>query len=123
MKITSGLTDDAVLSEVGERVARTRLARNMTQSALAAEAGVSTSTLARLESGAVGTQLSGLVRVCRALGLLGGFDQLVPELGPSPIDELREISKSSRTARRQRATRTSAARPNQSASWTWGSDS
>ena len=40
MRIDSQLTDDAVLAELGKRLARTRLARNLTQGELAAEAGV-----------------------------------------------------------------------------------
>ena len=56
--------------EMGGRLARVRLERNLTQIQLAEQAGVSKSTVERLESGAVATQLSGFIRVCRVLDLM-----------------------------------------------------
>jgi len=81
------LTDPAVLAELGGRLARHRLQRNLTQAELAHEAGVSLSTVARLEAGE-STQLTNLIRVVRALGLLGNFDVFVPPPAPSPIELL-----------------------------------
>ena len=49
MQITNQLTDNAVLAELGRRLARTRLQRNMPQEALAKEAGVSVPTVQRIE--------------------------------------------------------------------------
>ena len=63
---------------LGQRIARYRLNRNMTQSALAGEAGVSLPTVQRLEGGH-STQATNLIRVLRALRLLGNLDNLVPE--------------------------------------------
>lgn len=54
---------------IGGRLTRIRLERNLTQVQLAVEAGIAKSTVQRLEAGAVATQLSGLIRVCRVLGL------------------------------------------------------
>ena len=85
MKITKQATDDVVLAELGGRLARIRLERNLTQGQLAEQAGVSKRTVERLESGAVATQLSGFIRVCRVLGVLERLDTLVPEPVPSPI--------------------------------------
>ena len=51
MRITSELTDSTVLTELGGRIARARLDRNLTQAGLAHEAGISTPTLKRLERG------------------------------------------------------------------------
>jgi transcriptional regulator with XRE-family HTH domain len=84
MKITELHTDQNILQELGARIAGLRLARNLTQAALAKEAGVSRSTVERLESGAVALQLSGFLRVCRILGQIDGLNKLVPEPGPSP---------------------------------------
>ena len=64
------ITDEAVLSELGSRLAQVRLERNLTQAQLAEQAGVSKRTVERLESGSVATQLSGFIRVCRVLELL-----------------------------------------------------
>ena len=67
----------------------TRLAQNLTQAALAERAGVAKRTIERLESGAVATQLSGFLRVCRALGLIAGLETLVPEQAASPMAQLK----------------------------------
>jgi len=53
MKIAAQLTAESILEELGGRLASVRLGRNLTQAALAEEAGVSKRTVERLESGAV----------------------------------------------------------------------
>ena len=115
MKITKQATDEAVLSELGGRLAQVRLERNLTQAQLAEQAGVSKRTVERLESGSVATQLSGFIRVCRVLDLVERFDLLVPAPVPSPIEQLKL-----RGRKRQRA---SARRPAKVSSkkWRWGS--
>ena len=108
MKIDSGLTDEAVLAELGRRLAAVRLARNLTQAALAEQAGISLRTLSRLENGEVATQLSSLIRVSRALGLVGGFEALVPPPLPSPLDQLDREGRQRQRASGERATDASA---------------
>ncbi len=119
MNITTQLTDDAILRELGKRLAATRLGSNLTQAALAEQAGVSKRTLERLESGEVATQLSGFVRVCRALGLTERLDLLVPEPVPSPLAQMKLQGR-----QRQRASgkRTSSQRGDADGPgiWTWG---
>lgn len=117
MNITSQLPDEIVLEELGERVARMRLSKNLTQAALAKEAGVSKRTLERLESGEVAVQLSGLVRVCRALGLAENWDALIPEVGPSPMAQLKRQGR-----RRQRASGSRVEEPSAPGKWTWGEE-
>jgi len=114
MRITAQLTDESVLQELGARLASARLGRNLTQAALAEEAGVSKRTVERLESGAVATQLSGFLRVCRVLGLVEHFESFIPEAVASPMEQLKRQGK-----KRQRASgkRAAAAKPGQ---WTWG---
>ena len=68
MRIDSQLTDDAVLAELGERLARTRLERNLTQGALANEAGVARKVVHAMEAGTE-FKITSLIRVLRALGL------------------------------------------------------
>ncbi len=87
MLISGQLTDEAVLEELGRRIARARLERNVGQADLAAEAGVGVATLKRLEAGHSVASTS-LIRVLRALGLLEGLERLVPEPLPSPIEQL-----------------------------------
>jgi transcriptional regulator with XRE-family HTH domain len=116
MNIVKQATDRAILSELGGRLARARLERNLTQSQLAAQAGVSKNTLQRLESGSVATQLSGFLRVCRVLGLIERFDLLVPEPVPSPIEQLKLRG---RQRRRASAKRKPMASPPK---WHWGDE-
>ncbi len=114
MKITPQLTDEGILRELGARLAGARLGHNLTQAALAEQAGVSKRTVERLESGEVATQLSGFLRVCRALGLAERFETLVPEPAASPMAQLKQQGR-----KRQRATGKPAAFgvPKK---WTWG---
>ena len=114
MKITKQATDDAVLNELGERLARIRLDRNLTQAQLATQAGVSKRTVERLEAGTVGTQLSGFIRVCRTLDVIERFDLLVPELVPSPVEQLKMAGR-----KRQRASTAKTAEPS-AKKWQWG---
>ncbi len=122
MKLTGSLSDDVVLAELGARLTEVRLSQNFTQASLAAEAGISVSTLARLENGAVATQLSGLLRVCRTLGLLERFELLFPEPVAGPMDELRATRRPS-TKKRERARTRSTIRNHQPSSWAWGDES
>ncbi len=117
MRITDQLTDESVLEELGVRLASARLARNLTQAALADRAGVSKRTLERLESGAVATQLSSFLRVCRVLGLVEHFESLVPEVAASPMEQLKR-----QTKKRHRASGKKA-EPVKSGKWTWGDES
>jgi transcriptional regulator with XRE-family HTH domain len=117
MKISSELTDEAVLREFGGRLAAARLARNLTQAALAEQAGVSKRTVERLESGEVAARLSGLVRVCRALDLLHRLDALVPQPTVSPVEQLKLASR-----RRKRASGTRKATQKSTRTWTWGDE-
>jgi transcriptional regulator with XRE-family HTH domain len=114
MEINKQATDEMILSELGGRLGRARLEKNLTQAQLAEQAGISKRTVERLESGAVATQLSGFIRVCRVLGLVERLDLLVPEPAPSPLAQLKLHGK-----KRQRA---SAARsPEQpEQKWEWG---
>jgi len=117
MKIGAELADGVVLRELGERLMRIRLERNLTQAVLAEQSGVSKRTVERLEAGEVATQLSGFLRVCRVLGLLERFDALVPEPLPSPMAQLKLQGR-----KRQRASgKKSGATPTKK--WTWGDES
>ena len=80
-------SDAAALAEIGTRIAARRLYRQWRQADLAFEAGVSKRTVERIEAG-VSVQTVLLLRVLRALGLLGGLDGLVPADGPSPMELL-----------------------------------
>lgn len=77
-------TDKTLLGELGQRIARLRVQSRMTQAELAFEAGISKSTLERLEAGK-SIQVAGLLRVLRVLGLIGHLDRLVPATVDGPL--------------------------------------
>ena len=116
MQIQSDLTDQAILHEVGLRLASTRIQLNLTQADLAEQAGVAKRTIERLESGQAATQLSGFLRVCRVLGLLERFETLIPTATTSPMEQLKQQGR-----KRQRASGATApsGKPEK---WTWGDE-
>src|SRR5688500_1030938 len=111
MKFTLTLSDTVVLQELGSRLAQYRLNQNLTQQALAREAGISLRTLNRIECGEP-SQTSNVLRVLRVLGLLDTLAALVPEAPASPMQQLKLKGKV-----RQRASSTSPARG--ADTWTW----
>jgi transcriptional regulator with XRE-family HTH domain len=122
MTIDSALTDQALLLLIGERLARLRLARNLTQQQLAEQAGLGVRTVQRLELGEAATQLSGFVRVCRVLGIVERFDALLPEQAASPMAQLAQLKRQGRQRKRasgRKLTHPATAREPQK-KWTWG---
>ncbi|HVC02142.1 MAG TPA: helix-turn-helix transcriptional regulator [Steroidobacteraceae bacterium] len=84
MKITSELTDRAVLREFGDRLERRRIDAGLTQAQLAEEAGISKRTVERIAAGH-SIDFGMLLRVLRVLKLLEALDQLVSDLPQSPL--------------------------------------
>jgi transcriptional regulator with XRE-family HTH domain len=117
MNINGTTTDEAVLGEIGARVQRLRLERNLTQAELARESGLSQITVQRLEAGQP-TDLLTLIRALRVLGLLESLNRALPEPLPSPIEAVRLRGKmrqrASGSRKGQRPT------PQLSGGWTWG---
>jgi|SRR6056297_684941 len=112
MEISGLLTDNAVLAEIGQRIARRRLDLQLTQAAVAEQAGIAKRTLERMEAGH-SSQLSSLIRVLRVLEAMPGLESLVPESTPRPMDLLKRRGKQRQRASTPR-TRRSVAGP-----WRW----
>lgn len=112
MKLESSFTDEAVLVELGKRLAQHRIELSWTQARLADRAGVGKRTVERLENGD-SIQLVNLVRVFRALGLVERLDALLPEIKIRPMDLLKR--------RKEPRKRASAPRSGKAddASWVW----
>lgn len=106
------LTD--IEAEIGRRLESIRLAQNISQSDLAAEAGVSRRTITRLANGG-GISVETLIRIMRALGIENRLDALLPDPGLRPIDRVRMKGK-----QRQRARPTGGA---DTGEWSWGDQS
>ena len=102
-------------AEIGSRLARLRLSRNVTQSMLAEDAGVGVRTLRRLEAGEPST-LDTFLRVALALDLSDAL------LGAIPTGHIRPIERVSRTGFERRRARPQP-RESRAATWIWGDGS
>lgn len=112
MKMSSLLTDDAILAELGRRLARRRVELQLTQAEAADRAGLGKRTLERIEAGE-STQLASLLRLLRVLELLPQLDQAIPAVTPGPMELLRRHGKVRRRASGRRGAK-AAGRP-----WSW----
>lgn len=86
MKLDDLTPTTAMLTELGERLARVRKMQGLTQDALAAAAGVGIATLRRLEAGQDG-KLGSWLRLLTALGRVDAIEALLPEDLRSPMAE------------------------------------
>ena len=86
----------AVAEELGERLKRARLNRDLTQADLAKQAGVSRKLLMNAEKGK--TTLEVFIAIMSALGLLDQLDAFLPKQNLSPLQLAKRQGK-----RRQRA--------------------
>ena len=114
MKIDRLLTDEAILTELGGRLAQGRLELQFTQEMLAKQAGVSKRTVERIEAGAT-AQMSTLLRLLRVLQLLDRLETLVPEVGSRPMDLVKLKGK----ARKRAAAR---GKHGDAGPWHWGDE-
>ncbi len=115
MSFTNEISDQAILQELGTRLARYRLNRNLTQGELSREAGVSMRTLHRIEHGQ-SAQLKNWLRLLRAFGLLENLDVLLPEPVVSPLQQAKMLGKE-----RKRAS-SPTKQLGKTGPWTWGDE-
>ena len=119
MKLTSELTDEALLRELGARLERRRIDANLTQAKLAEEAGVSKRTVERIEAGH-NTDFVMLVRILRTLKLIETFDSLIPNQPQSPITLLKLRGRERKRAGHPRTRSGRAATDKPAGPWKWG---
>lgn len=103
----------AIESELGQKLNSLRLSKNINQSTLAKEAGVSRRTISRMENGE-GISLDTLIRVMRALGVVDRLATLLPDPETRPVER---IKLGGRERKRARMRKTPAA-----GAWTWGQE-
>jgi transcriptional regulator with XRE-family HTH domain len=77
-------TPDELQANLGERLRRLRLSRNIDQRAVAGKAGISEKALRNLESGN-GSTVETLLRTLKALGYTQGIEMLAPEMTVDPL--------------------------------------
>jgi len=117
MKISKLLADDAILTELGIRIAHRRLELQLTQAHLAEQAGVAKRTVERIEAGA-SAQMASLIRIFRILELLPNLELMLPDTQPSPMDLLRQKGKIRQRASGRRQTN----RIEEPQPWFWDDD-
>ena len=79
-----GMSDQAILEEIGARLKKRRLDRNLTQQEVADRAGLTRTTIGEFERGASSSMLT-LIRILRVLGALEELESFLPDTGPSPL--------------------------------------
>lgn len=107
-------TSQQIEQEIGLRLARLRLARNVTQIDLAEKAGIGVRTLRRFEAGDPST-LDTFLRVAAALDLEQAVLSVLPE------GDIRPIERVSQKGRERRRASPASEQPPKT-SWTWVDD-
>lgn len=88
-----GLSNSDLVRLLGQRYRQYRISRQMKQTDVARQAGVSVFTLSQFENGkAANITLTNLIALLRAIEMLDGIEELLPELPMSPY-ELEKIRK------------------------------
>jgi transcriptional regulator with XRE-family HTH domain len=95
-----GMSDRAILREIGRRLKRKRLDKNLSQKKLADMAGINRTTVRDIEKGSPSGLLTliGILRVLEALDELNSF---LPDPGLSPLQLAKMKGKERRRASRQ----------------------
>ena len=96
-------TPEELQKELGDRIRRLRLSRNVDQRTIADKAGVSEKALRNLETGH-GSTVETLLRTLKALDFVQGIEMLAPEVTIDPLALLRS-SKPPQRVRRPRGAR------------------
>ena len=96
------VSDSTILKELGERIRKLRLRKNITQEDLAERTLLAVGTVKSLEAGK--GKLSTLIAVQRELGALDQLDRFIPPVTISPIKMAEASTKLSN--KRERATGT-----------------
>ena len=103
-------SSEAIMEVLFDRLEEIRLSRNISQANLAAEAGVSRSTITRLARGE-NISVDSFVRIMQALGLTDNLAALLPNPKIRPVERIRmDGAERVRASSKQKST----------AEWRWG---
>ena len=105
---------EITMRDLGMRLAKVRLSRNLTQARLAHEAGTSLPSIKRLEAGR-NSSLDTLLRVMRALNLGDRILDILPNPDVRPVERVQHEGHERRRAR----TQTEAPKASE---WAWGEE-
>ncbi len=108
----SAASSEALIKALCKRLDEIRLSRNISQAELAAEAGVSRSTLTRLADGKP-ISLDSFLRIMQALQLADHLAALLPDPAVRPVERVRLEGAERRRASGKRAA---------PSKWKWGDE-
>ncbi len=116
----TAMSEEMILQELGQRLERERLNRDVTQQELANQSGVSLRTIKNVESGR-GCGVATLIGILRGLGMLNRLEQLLPETPISPIQlaKLKGREKKRASGRRKKTSQPTQVRESQ---WKWNDE-
>ncbi len=114
MKINKQATPEAIIAELGQRIAQRRIEMGITQAQAAEQAGLGKRTIERIESGG-DTQLSTLIRLLRLLDMVDALEQLIPKAKNTPLEMLKNQPKTSKRVKPRQITK-----PKKT--WKWGDE-
>lgn len=106
----STASSEVIVDSLCKRLDEIRLSQNVSQAALAKEAGVSRSTMTRMADGQA-ISLDSFVRVMTSLGLRDHLAALLPDPSVRPVERVQFDGRE-----RKRASR----KTNAATTWTWG---
>lgn len=95
MKIDELSPENAILSELGKRLAQVRKQQRFTQDELASMAGIGVATLRRIEGGQDG-HMESWIKILKALKLSNSIDALLPENFSSPMADVLDTNRGRR---------------------------
>jgi len=96
----NNLTNKAIAIEIGQRIEQLRLEQNLTQQQLADEIGLSRVSYRNLVKGSA--KFENIIAVLRVLNQLNGLENLIPETGYSPMQQLELKGKQRKRASKKR---------------------
>ena len=111
MKIYGTENNEFILRELGTRIKDSRIAMSISQRDMAAKAGLSLSTVIRMEK-VEAVNVDHILNVMRVLNLLPNLEMLIEEQIPLPVEQLEHKKK------RQRVSKVSKT----SDEWKWGDE-
>ncbi|MCP3675142.1 MAG: helix-turn-helix transcriptional regulator [Gammaproteobacteria bacterium] len=114
-------SNQKILEIVGTRFLAARLNKNMTQSDLASQSGVTEKTIGNLEKGIKSIGLLNIIAILRALEMLDQIDSFIPEPPPRAaslikIEKIRGKSRKRASGKRKRSTEEGRE------SWSWADE-
>jgi transcriptional regulator with XRE-family HTH domain len=96
----AGLTNKAIAEELGQRIEQLRLEQNLTQQQLADEIGLARVSYRNLVNGS--GKFENIIAVLRALDRLKLVENFIPEIGFSPMQQLKLKGKQRKRASKKR---------------------